>query len=108
MVAVQQLPVEQHPSAQPWHPNLLTVSIAAWHGTHISSCVPGRLELCGEVWRACLDMSLQADGSATPTGGQLHVRGTFPGSLALCIAKVIEFDKFIKAKAQPWQLRSKV
>ena len=41
MVAAQQLPAEQHLSAQPWHPNLLTASIAAWHGTQISSCAPG-------------------------------------------------------------------
>ena len=32
---------------------------------------PWQSRLFGEVWRACLDMSLQADGPATPTGGQL-------------------------------------
>ena len=41
MVAGQQLPAEQHLSAQPWHPNVLSVSVAAWHETHISSCAPG-------------------------------------------------------------------
>lgn len=36
---------------------------------------PWQSRLFGEVWRACLDMSLQADGPATPTGGQLYMPG---------------------------------